>query len=76
MTSVRQISDLKWGQELTGRVMNLTSFGAFVDIGVEKEGLIHTSRMRGQTIQVGDRVTVKVLNVEAEKKRIQLQLVK
>ena len=54
--------------------MNVTGFGAFVDIGVEKSGLIHTSKMHGQTLNVGERVTVKVNSVELDKKRIQLEL--
>lgn len=73
-TSVRKLTDLKAGQELSGRVMNVTSFGAFVDIGVEKDGLIHISKMFGQTLSVGERVTVKVLEVQIPKSRITLQL--
>lgn len=73
-TSVRKLTDLQSGQELSGRVMNVTSFGAFVDIGVEKDGLIHVSKMLGQKLSVGERVTVKVLDVQIQKGRITLQL--
>ncbi|XP_054714420.1 S1 RNA-binding domain-containing protein 1-like [Uloborus diversus] len=74
MTSVQKLTDLKNGQVLTGRVCNMTGFGAFVDIGVGQDGLIHTTQMQGQKLSVGDRVTVKVMNVDVGRKRIGLQL--
>lgn len=75
------ISDLKPGTLLTGRVTNVTHFGAFVDIGVGQNGLIHVSKMRppltpGQNLGLGDHVEVCVLSVEAAKNRIGLQLKK
>ncbi|KAK7490172.1 hypothetical protein BaRGS_00018517 [Batillaria attramentaria] len=75
------ISDLKPGTLLTGRVTNMTHFGAFVDIGVGQNGLIHVSKMRpplrpNENLGLGDHVEVTVLSVEAAKNRIGLQLKK
>lgn len=52
----------------------MTNFGAFVDIGVDKNGLIHVSRMKNTNLQVGDRVSVEIINVELDRGRIGLQL--
>jgi uncharacterized protein len=70
------MDDLVPGQTvLSGVVTNVTTFGAFVDIGVEKNGLIHVSQMRsGPKPELGHRVEVKVLNVDREKGRIGLAL--
>ena len=61
---------------MTGRVTNVTHFGAFVDVGVERQGLIHVSRMgpSRDTLSLGDRVKVTVLNVDFAKGRIELEL--
>lgn len=67
------INELQTGTVLTGRVENITHFGAFVDIGVSTNGLIHTSKMKGCKLAIGDRVEVKVVNVEIERKRIGLE---
>lgn len=69
-----KMSDLKSGTLVTGAVANITTFGCFVDIGVENYGLIHTSKLQGQTLNVGDRVTVRVISVDEAKGRIQLGL--
>ncbi|XP_050408059.1 S1 RNA-binding domain-containing protein 1 [Patella vulgata] len=73
------IEDLKIDSILTGRVTNVTHFGAFVDVGVGNDALIHSSKMctsKGrQTLHLGDRVQVRVLNVEAARKRISVALV-
>ena len=72
---------MKINQRLTGRVENSTDFGAFVDIGVQMNGLIHISKMRAlyksgrSHLQLGDIVEVKVLNVDITKKRISLELI-
>lgn len=58
-----------------GRVTNVTHFGAFVDIGVGQNGLIHIGAMKGLNIQLGDRVEVKVLNIDMAKGRIGLEAV-
>ena len=76
------MEDLKVGSVLTGRVTNTTHFGAFVDIGVGRDALVHVSKMprnllNGKTmLELGDRVEVTVLNIEMERKRIQLGLKK
>ncbi|KAL5009358.1 hypothetical protein ScPMuIL_014939 [Solemya velum] len=76
------MEELNVGTVLTGRVENVTHFGAFVDIGVGSSGLIHTSRMNPrymngkQSLDLGDKVEVKVLSVEISRKRIGLELVK
>lgn len=68
------INEIQSGDILTGRITNVTHFGAFVDIGVGQNGLIHNSGMGGKLPQFGDRVQVKVKNVEFARQRIGLQL--
>jgi len=74
--NIASMKELHRGIELTGRVTNVTHFGAFVDVGVERQGLIHVSRMGTQrdTLSLGDRVQVTVLNVDFAKGRIELEL--
>lgn len=67
------MSDLKTGTIVTGAISNITTFGCFVDIGVEHDGLIHTSQMRGCTPNIGDRVNAYVVAVDEKKGRIQLR---
>lgn len=73
--------DLKVGQEYTGRVTRLENFGAFVDIGAEREGLVHISELShdyvkhpNEVIKVGDEVRVQVLNFSKRKRRIDLSM--
>ena len=80
---VLDISDLKSGMELAGTVRNVIDFGAFVDIGVHQDGLVHISNMStkfirhpSEVVKVGDQVTVWVLEVDVAKKRIALSMVK
>ena len=75
------MKDLKPGMELTGTVRNVIDFGAFVDIGVHQDGLVHISqicdkfiRHPGEVLKVGDIVQVWVLSVDLEKKRISLTM--
>lgn len=68
------MSDLKVGTTVTGVISNKTTFGCFVDIGVEHNGLIHISQLRGQNPNIGDRVKANVLSVNESNRRIQLQL--
>ena len=82
-TDVLDIKDLKPGMELTGTVRNVIDFGAFVDIGVHQDGLVHISRMAdrfirhpSEAVSVGDVVTVWVVEVDEKKKRIALTMVK
>jgi len=76
---VLQLEDLAEGMELTGVVRNVVDFGAFVDIGVHQDGLIHISRLSEKfvrhpldVVQVGDVLRVRVLAVDVKKKRIAL----
>ena len=71
---VRSISDLKPGMELPGIVTNITAFGAFVDIGLHENGLIHTSQMR-RKVRLHEQVRVTVLDVDLERGRIALRLI-
>ncbi|MDR1158287.1 MAG: RNA-binding transcriptional accessory protein [Oscillospiraceae bacterium] len=80
---VLSMDDLAPGMELTGTVRNVVDFGAFVDIGVHRDGLVHISRMAkrrvehpSQILKVGDVVTVYVVAVEKEKNQISLSLLK
>jgi uncharacterized protein len=76
---VRDLNSLQEGMVLQGTVTNVTNFGAFVDIGVHQDGLIHISELSSQfvkdasqAIAVGDQVKVKVIGVDKERKRISL----
>ncbi|XP_059086152.1 S1 RNA-binding domain-containing protein 1-like isoform X1 [Tigriopus californicus] len=73
-TGVRSVQDLKVGAQLQGVVSNVTNFGAFVDIGVSRNGLIHQSQMMKKELALGQKVTVMVLSVEPERGRIGLKL--
>lgn len=80
-TDVLELSDLAPGMELTGTVRNVVDFGAFVDIGVHQDGLVHISRMANRFIKhpsevakVGDIVTVWVVEVDKQRKRIALTM--
>lgn len=66
------IEDLKIGTLLSGKVSNVTHFGCFVDIGVKWNGMIHTSKLKGAKLKIGDRVEVEIIDIELERKRIGL----
>ena len=75
------LSDLKPGMVLQGTVRNVVDFGAFVDIGVHQDGLVHISRICGrflhhpsEAVRVGDTVTVRVLEIDEKRKRISLTM--
>ncbi|KAG7214053.1 hypothetical protein KM043_001419 [Ampulex compressa] len=70
------IDDLQPGTTLTGAVRNITHFGAFVDVGVGRDGLVHTKWIKNETLSIGQRVEVKVLSIERERSRIGLELIK
>ena len=79
---VMEMKDLKPGMELMGTVRNVIDFGAFVDIGVHQDGLVHISRISdkfihhpSEVLSVGDVVRVKVLEVDEKKKRIALSMI-
>ncbi|VDI79423.1 Hypothetical predicted protein [Mytilus galloprovincialis] len=71
---IQDINSLKKGTILTGKITNVTHFGAFVDIGVGQNGLIHVSKMKNTELNLGDKVSVKVISLELSKKRIGLKI--
>ncbi len=80
-TDVMSMEDLKPGMEMTGTVRNVIDFGAFVDIGVHQDGLVHISQIcdryikhPSEVLHVGDIVKVKILEVDVNKKRISLTM--
>lgn len=81
MSGVIEITDLKPGMIMNGTVRNVADFGAFVDIGVHQDGLVHISQLADKfvkhpldVVKVGDIVKVKVLDVDVERKRISLTM--
>ena len=73
------LEDVGEGMVLEGVVTNVTAFGAFVDVGVHQDGLIHVSQLAdrfvrdpAEVVRVGDRLTVKVLGVDLERRRLSL----
>jgi len=78
---INGIEDVKPGMILTGVVTNVTAFGAFVDIGVHQDGLVHISQLAdrfvrdpAEVVKVLQRVTVTVLSVDLQRKRISLSM--
>ena len=82
-TDVLDMKDLTEGMILKGTVRNVIDFGAFVDIGVHQDGLVHISQLTNKkfvkhpldVVSVGDVVTVKVLSVDMKRKRIGLSMI-
>lgn len=79
--NVRSIDDLREGMELPGIVGNITNFGAFVDIGIKENGLVHLSQMADryvsdptEVVSIHQHVMVKILSVDIDRKRIQLTM--
>ena len=79
--SVTDIKDLQKGMELNGKVTNITKFGAFVDIGIHENGLVHISNLAdrrvtdpSQVVRIGQHVRVRVIEVELDRKRIALSM--
>ena len=82
-SDILTIHDLSVGMELSGTVRNVTSFGAFVDIGLHDDGLVHISKMSknfvknpSDIVSVGDIVTVYVSGIDLEKEKVQLSFIK
>ncbi len=76
---VRALEDLKPGMELEGVVTNVTAFGAFVDVGVHQDGLVHISQLAdrfvkdpSEVVKVGEKIKVRVIEVDLDRKRIAL----
>lgn len=79
---VKEFDDLKPDMELSGVVRNVVDFGAFVDIGVKQDGLVHISKMSRkyishpmEVVSVGDTIKVKIIDVDREKNRISLSMI-
>ncbi|MGI6523826.1 MAG: Tex family protein [Bdellovibrionota bacterium] len=80
---IHELSDLKIGMSCPGIVTNVANFGAFVDIGVHQDGLVHVSQLSDNfvkdprtVVNPGDRVTVRVVNVDTDKRQIALSMKK
>ena len=80
-SDVLKLEDLKEGMVLTGTVRNVIDFGAFVDIGVKNDGLVHISEMRdkyikdpSEVVSVGDVVKVKVIKIDQDRKKVALSM--
>ena len=80
-SDVLDINDLREGMELTGTVRNVIDFGAFIDIGVHQDGLVHISQIcdryikhPSEVLKVGDIVKVRILSIDVKKKRISLTM--
>ena len=80
-TDVLKFEDLKEGQILTGTVRNVIDFGAFVDVGVKHDGLVHISEMSDKFVKkpsdivsVGDIVKVKVIAIDMDKQQVKLSM--
>ncbi|MCK9467300.1 MAG: RNA-binding transcriptional accessory protein [Candidatus Absconditabacterales bacterium] len=80
-SDILEISDLQEGMELEGVIRNVTDFGAFVDIGLHNDGLVHKSQMADffvknpiDVVSVGQRVKVKVLNIDLEREKVGLSM--
>jgi uncharacterized protein len=78
---LKTLEDVKEGMVLQGVVTNVTAFGAFVDVGVHQDGLVHVSQLAtrfvkdpSEVVKVGDRLTVKVLSVDLARKRLALSV--
>ena len=81
--SVKTINDLRIGMELPGIITNITNFGAFVDVGIKENGLIHISNMSdkfisnpSEIVSVHQHVKVQILELDSVRKRVQLKLLK
>lgn len=79
--AIHSIDDLKVGMKLPGIVTNITKFGAFIDVGVHQDGLVHVSRLAdrfvkdpNEVVKINQKVTVEVIEIDIERKRIQLSM--
>ena len=78
---VEKMEDLRVGMRLPGTVTNVTAFGAFVDVGVHQDGLVHISQLANRfvkdpakVVKINQKVTVTVIDVDVERKRISLSM--
>jgi competence ComEA-like helix-hairpin-helix protein len=75
-SGMTRLEDVQVGSQLTGLVTNVAAFGAFVDVGLGKNGLMHNSKMRGMRVELGNRVQVKLILKEPDRGKIGLELIK
>ncbi len=80
-SDVLKFEDLQIGQTLTGTVRNIVDFGAFIDVGVKHDGLVHISEMSekyiknpSEIVSVGDIVKVKVIDIDNERQKLKLSM--
>lgn len=80
-SDVLSIEDLEVGMELKGTVRNVVDFGAFIDIGIKNDGLVHISQISNkyikhpsEVLKVGDIVKVKILEIDLEKQKVKLTM--
>ncbi|MCM1096031.1 MAG: S1 RNA-binding domain-containing protein, partial [Terasakiella sp.] len=80
-SAIHTIDDLSEGMILTGKVGNITAFGAFVDIGIKEHGLLHVSQMGARrvtdpstVVSIGDIIRVRVIGVDFDRRRISLSI--
>ena len=80
--TINEIDDLRPGMILPGKVTNITAFGAFIDIGIKENGLLHVSQMgrgrrvsnHGEVVKINQILKVKVLDVDLDRRRISLSI--
>lgn len=82
MDDVLRFEDLKEGMHLSGKITNITDFGAFVDLGIKENGLIHKSNLSekfihhpSEVVQINDIVVVEIINIDKNRKRVGLKLI-
>ena len=74
-SDVRSMEDLSTGMRMKGTVRNVVDFGAFVDIGVKQDGLLHRSQLSpGMVLEVGQIIDIEIIKIEPERGRIGLRL--
>lgn len=80
-STILDITDLKIGDKLDGIIRNVTDFGAFVDIGLHSDGLVHKSQMANyyvtnpiEVVKVGQQVKVKVIDIDLEREKVSLSM--
>lgn len=67
---ITDIGDLKLRETLSGKVSNVTHFGAFLDVGLKKDVLLHISQMNGNVLKFGDKVIVTIIAIDMNKNRV------
>lgn len=73
---IQKMTDLKKNQIVSGVVRNIVDFGAFIDLGVQQDGLLHVSKYKNVKLKLGDRVELKIESIDVQKKRIGLDFMR